>query len=209
MGDESEPAPQFVGDAQGDRGGADRRRSSSWYIISQTGLQGAGVGPIPEAGAAEEDSENEFASTSGDTFPDMIMTLLKQLTGGDDVIDINIYNLLHQAGLDEFLVTSLTSALQLGGEDALAEESTALLETMSISALEVFHAACAPVTVALKETLEAATKYSRTQLNDLIMNSTAEHGNDSQKTLGRLRESEDVKQFRAVYHALDADLRDQ
>ena len=91
----------------------------------------------------------------------------------------------------------------------MAEESTALLETMSISALEVFHAACAPVTVALKETLEAATKYSRTQLNDLIMNSSAEHGNDSQKTLGRLRESEDVKQFRAVYHALDADLRDQ
>ena len=182
------------------------------HRISQAELRtgGAGFGGIPEAaGAAGEDSGDDFASTSGDTFPDMIMTLLKQLTRGDDVIDINIYNLLHQAGLDEFLVTSLTSALQLGGEDALAEESTALLETMSISALEVFHAACAPVTVALKETLEAATKYSRTQLNDLIMNSSAEHGNDSQKTLGRLRESEDVKQFRAVYHALDADLRDQ
>ena len=153
------------------------------HRISQAELRtgGAGFGGIPEAaGAAGEDSGDDFASTSGDTFPDMIMTLLKQLTRGDDVIDINIYNLLHQAGLDEFLINSLTSALQLEGEDALSDENTALLETMSTNALEAFHVACAPVTVALKETLQAVTKYSRIQHNDLIMNSTAEQGTNSQ-----------------------------
>ena len=118
-------------------------------------------------------------------------------------IDSNIYNLLHQAGLDEFLVHSLTSSLQLEGEDTLSEENATLLETMSVSALEAIATACARATIAIKETLEAAAEYSRTQISDLILAGTAEQGTDSQKTLDRLRESEDDKQYRAVYHALE------
>ena len=60
MSGEPEPAPQSVGAAQGDRSGAERRRDSSRYRLSQAGLQGAGVGPILEAGEAEEGSENEL-----------------------------------------------------------------------------------------------------------------------------------------------------
>ena len=82
------------------------------------------------------------------------------MTGGSDVIDINIYNLLHMAKLDEFLVNSLTSAMQLNGEDALSDENTEMLETMATSAQEAaasMHSsmlpACIPLTVALKEAL--------------------------------------------------------
>ena len=206
MGDAAEPAPQPSAAVHGDRGGADRRRSSAMHRISQAELRagGAGVELIPEAaGAAEEDSGEDFASTTGDTFTDMIMNLLQQLTGGDEVIDLNIYNLLRQAGLDEFRVNSLTAALQLEGEDALSAENESTLETMSISAMEAFQTACTHVNVALKETLEAATKYSRTQINDLILNNTADRGDDSLKLADTLREGENDKQFRAVYRALE------
>ena len=94
-------------------GGAARRRLTLAYIISQAGLLEAGVD------ARSDESGDEFSSTSGDTFSDMIMKLLKQMTMGDGIININVYNLLHQAGLDEFLVNSLTSALKLEGEDDL------------------------------------------------------------------------------------------
>ena len=46
---------------------------------------------------------------------------------------MNIYNLLHMAGLDEFLVDSLRAAMQLEGEDAPSDEA---LETMATSAQE-------------------------------------------------------------------------
>ena len=109
--------------------GASRRRSSAMHRISQAELRAgiAGVGLIAEAkGAAEEDSEEEFASTAGDSFPDMIMTPLKQMTRGDEVIDLNICNLL---------LNSLTAALQLEGEDALSEESASMTRCIAVSSL--------------------------------------------------------------------------
>ena len=93
MDDAAEPAPQPSAAVQGDRGETDRRKSAAMHRILQAEPRtgGAGVGGIPEAaGAGGEDSDEDFASTSGDTFPDMIMTLVKQLTRGDDVIDINM-----------------------------------------------------------------------------------------------------------------------
>ena len=193
MSDEPEPAPQLVGAAQDDRDAVARRRLTSAYIISQAGLIEAGVD------ARSDDSGDEFSSTSGDTFSDMILKLLKQMTMGDGIININVYNLLHQAGLDEFLVNSLTSALKLEGEDNLSAENVALLETMSTSALDAVATICVPVTVALKDCLENATNYSRTQISDLILAGSAKQGNNSRQALDRLREEEDDKQFRAVY----------
>ena len=78
-----------------DRDAAARRRDTAGYRMSQAGLIEAGVD------AASEDSADEYSSPSGDTFSDMILKLLKQMTEGGDVVDINIYNLLHAAGLDE------------------------------------------------------------------------------------------------------------
>ena len=83
--------------------------------MSQAGLIQAGVG------AASEDSSDEYSSPSGDTFSDMILKLLKQMTGGGDVVGINIYNLLHVARLDEFLMDSLRAAMQLDSALAAGE----------------------------------------------------------------------------------------
>ena len=75
--------------------GASRRRSSAMHRISQAArlAGGAGVGLIAEAeGArADDDSGDDFDSAHGDTFPDMIMSLLKQITGMDEVMDLIIY----------------------------------------------------------------------------------------------------------------------
>ena len=130
MSNEREPAPQLMVAAQDDRDAAARRRDTAGYRISHAGLLEAGVD------ADSDDNGDDFSSTSGDTFSEMILKLLKQMTGGSDVIGINIYNLLHMAKLDEFLVNSLTSAMQLEGEDALSDENTELLETMATSAQE-------------------------------------------------------------------------
>ena len=76
------PALQPMAATRDDRDAAARRRDTAGYRMSQAGLIEAGVD------AASEDSADEYSSPSGDTFSDMILKLLKQMTGGGDVVDI-------------------------------------------------------------------------------------------------------------------------
>ena len=78
---------------------------------------------------------------------------------------MNIYNLLHMAGLDEFLVGSLRAAMQLDGEDAPSDET---LEIMATSAQEAVAKACFPVTAALKGAMENASKFHTARIKDLM-----------------------------------------
>ena len=174
------------------------------HRISAARLSGAGVGlAADDEGAADDDSGEDFDSAHGDTLPEMIMTLLKQITGMEDVIDLNIYNLMRLAGLDRILENSLTVALQLEGEDALSEENTAMVELMTISSMEAFQVASALVNAAIKETLESAAKKFRVQTDDLILNSSAhERGDGSIKLAHRLREEEEDKRFHKIYAEL-------
>ena len=78
------PALQPMAATRDDRDAAARRRDTAGYRMSQAGLIEAGVD------AASDDSADEYSSLSGDAFSDMILKLLKQMTGGGDVVDINI-----------------------------------------------------------------------------------------------------------------------
>ena len=202
MGDAAEPAPQPA--VHGANDGASRRRASTMHRISAARLSGAGVGlAADDEGAADDDSGEDFDSAHGDTLPEMIMTLLKEITGMEDAIDLNIYNLMRLAGLDRILENSLTVALQLEGEDALSEENTAMVELMTISSMEAFQVASALVNAAIKETLESAAKKFRVQTDDLILNSSAhERGDGSIKLAHRLREEEEDKRFHKIYAEL-------
>ena len=70
------PALQPMAAAQDDRDAAARRRDTAGHRMSQARLIEAGVD------AASEDSSDEYSSPSGDTFSDMILKLLKQMTRG-------------------------------------------------------------------------------------------------------------------------------
>ena len=188
------PALQPMAATRDDRDAAARRRDTAGYRMSQAGLIEAGVD------AASEDSADEYSSPSGDTFSDMILKLLKQMTGGGDVVDINIYNLLHAAGLDEFLVDSLRAAMQLDGEAAPSEEA---LEIMTISAQEAVTKACLPVTAALEGAMANASKFHTDRFKDLMASGSGNQGNDSQQKLDRLREEETDVAYRASYHSLE------
>ena len=71
---------------------------------------------------------------------------------------MNIYNLLHMAGFDEFLADSLRAAMQLDGEDAPSDEA---LEIMTTNAQEAVAKACFPVIAALKGAMANASNFTQ------------------------------------------------
>ena len=205
MADPFEPAPEAPALTAQDRGdGAQRRRTTMSAVQARESLRQNGPHNLGNEDVADDESAN-FGSTHGDnTIDSAIMTLVGQLTGRDEDVQIDIFSLLKLVDLEHAIEISIAAAIQLDGDEPTAE-SLAAGELTATNTIEAISNCAAQVSAALTGALHTVIAIHTTQVDDLIKNNNAHgRGDDQIRLADTLREEQDDKRHRKIYDTLEA-----
>ena len=204
MADPFEPAPEAPALTAQDRGdGAQRRRTTMSAVQARESLRQNGPHNLGNEDVADDESTN-FGSTHGDTIDSAITTLVGQLTGRDEDVQIDIFSLLKLVDLEHAIEISIAAAIQLDSDEPTAE-SLAAGELTATNTIEAISNCAAQVSAALTGALHTVIAIHTTQVDDLIENNNAHgRGDDQIRLADTLREEQDDKRHRKIYDTLEA-----